>query len=715
MKTTNSFQQLSEITRRDDARNYWSAIIDSMTQIMELEKRNERVTRWKYPEENDKSILRIFFDTNKTEETMLNQICKYAGIDSRDIEIADDEKWGKSLFIQCGKYDKEPLEVAESIANLYGYCVPNDERYYNPFRMKELRHKQEEINDALQNDYEEEYVYLNETEIGKCKVRNLKGCIVELDETTKKMWKDKCLIKKGMSIRFGNQKKAAQIKCFRNTIDRLFHIDNAPYPENGRLLDFIFDTTLAKKIERFEEIQNTGKMNEEQIEAVAKALMTDDLSIIQGPAGTGKTTVIAEIVKRLLAKNSETRILIASQTNVAVDNAIERLVEDNSIIRPLRIGRPLKIKDDVRKYCYQVINDWVEVKTNETCAAENCCQRVEDEEETHFRARCRSKYMKKVNVFGATCCSSGMGSMRTAYNEVFNNSGYKEQPWFDVLIIDEASKATLLDMAIPMVMAKKIILIGDHKQLPPYCDKEKSQMMLGLVRKSNYINYMYDKKKKEMRPSQFERMITKAKELNSSIVTTLRTQYRMHEQIMKLSEPFYKEEGGLKCGIDSESRQHELEYGRFLNKNDHAIFLNIDGIEKRSGTSYLNEKEEEAIRKVVKALQMSARVLNKKEPEIGIISFYKPQAQKFEDVDGITAATVDKYQGAEKDIIILSTVRSEKLGFIEDRRRLNVALSRAKNLLIVVGKKELLQKNDDYRFVIENMKVVNYEDIERYL
>lgn len=715
MKTTNSFQQLSEITRRDDARNYWSAIIDSMTQIMELEKRNERVTRWKYPEENDKSILRIFFDTNKTEETMLNQICRYAGIDSRDIEIADDEKWGKSLFIQCGKYDDTTLQVAESIANLYGYCVPNDERYYNPFRMKELRHKQEEINDALQNDYEEEYVYLNETEIGKCIVRNLQGYIVELDETTKKMWKDKCLIKKGMSIRFGNQKKAAQIKCFRDTIDRLFHRNNAPYPENGRLLDFIFDTTLAKNIERFEEIQNTGKMNEEQIEAVAKALMTDDLSIIQGPAGTGKTTVIAEIVKRLLAKNGETRILIASQTNVAVDNAIERLVEDNSIIHPLRIGRPLKIKDDVRKYCYQVINDWIEVKTNETCAAENCCQRVEDEEETHFRARCRSEYMKKVNVFGATCCSSGMGSMRTAYNEVFNNSGYKEQPWFDVLIIDEASKATLLDMAIPMVMAKKIILIGDHKQLPPYCDKEKSQMMLGLVRKSNYINYMYDKKKKEMKPSQFERMITKAKELNSSIVTTLRTQYRMHEQIMKLSEPFYKEEGGLKCGIDSESRQHELEYGRFLNKNDHAIFLNIDGIEKRSGTSYLNEKEEEAIRKVVKALQMSARVLNKKEPEIGIISFYKPQAQKFEDVDGITAATVDKYQGAEKDIIILSTVRSEKLGFIEDRRRLNVALSRAKNLLIVVGKKELLQKNDDYRFVIENMKVVNYEDIERYL
>ncbi|MCQ2330174.1 MAG: AAA domain-containing protein [Paludibacteraceae bacterium] len=711
---TNSSQQSGEITPRGDARNYWFAILDAMTTIMEIEKRNESVKSWgKYDDEQKR--LTIYFDENKTDETMTSQICKYAGIDRQDIKIDNDEKRGKSLTICGGNYNEETLQVAESVANLYGFCVPKRGRKYNQLGMKRFKFMCEAINTALQNDYEEESVFLNGNEIGKCIIRNIGKCIVELGEKAIKSWNDKKLIENGMSVRFENGKKTAQIDCFRLSLNRLFGVNNAPSPENYRLPEFLFNTALARKIEMWKEIvTNDEKMNDDQKKAVAKALMTEDMSIIQGPAGTGKTTVITEIVKRLLAGNPCSRILIVSQTNVAVDNALERLAKIESI-HPLRIGRPMKIKKEIRKYCYQLINDWVKDKTSETCAAENYCKMDENEDALHFRARCRSKFMKDINVFGATCCSSGMGSMRNAYNEVFGKPGEKQQPCFDFVIIDEASKATLLDMTIPMVMSKKIILIGDHKQLPPYCDKDKSRMMLGLVRKTSLTDYMYDAKNRKMRPSQFERMITTAKECNDSIVTTLHTQYRMHKQIMNLLEPFYKEEGGLKCGVSDSERQHELHYANWLSKDDHAIFLNINGKEERKHTSYVNDIEEEAIRKVVKAMQLSAIVDGREKLEIGIISFYKPQAKKLENIEGLTSATVDKFQGAEKDVIILSTVRSKELGFIDDSRRLNVALSRAKNLLIVVGNKEMLQNNEDYRFVIDHMKTINYADIERRL
>ena len=709
---TNSLEQLSSLNQSNAARNYWFAIVDAMTTVMDIEDRKEYVRSWKF--NTEKNRLTIHFDEKRTEENMVRDINHFARIRKEEIIIIDDENYPKSVVInnRNREYSEKSMQQAESIANLYGYIVPKDDERDCELYMQQLPFSLNAINSALEYDYENEDVQLDNITIGKCVIRHLDKCIVELDDAAMERWNKKGLIGVGMSVRFTYQQKMAQLRCFRATLNRLFGVNNAPLPENSRLPYFMFDTSVARPVVGLGTKKFDG-LNDEQNQAVRMALHTEDLSIIQGPAGTGKTKVIAEMVKQLLQENPNCRILIASQTNVAIDNAVKRVI---GIANPLRFGRLNKIKEEkVRPYSYTLMDDWAKGKSGETCIAEGCCDMIEGEELLHYRARCRAEYLKRVNVFCSTCCSSGMGTMRRAYNEVYNEGQENEQPWFDIVIIDEASKATMLDMAIPMVMAKRTILIGDHKQLPPYCDKDKSRLLLGLVEKSELSDYMYDKKNDKLRPSQFERMITMAKKKNPSIVTTLRTQYRMHEQIMNLVQRFYEEEGGLECGISDEERQHGLRYGDLLSPEQHAIFLNVEGEEKRDGTSWINEKEEEAIKKIVKVLQIRATVLKQKMPETGIISFYKPKAKKFEDIKGIESATVDKFQGAEKEVIILSTVRSKKLGFIEDRRRLNVALSRAKSLLIVVGKKSLLDENKDYRYIIDNMKVIDYSKIESTL
>jgi superfamily I DNA and/or RNA helicase len=288
-------------------------------------------------------------------------------------------------------------------------------------------------------------------------------------------------------------------------------------------------------------------------------------------------------------------------------------------------------------------------------------------------------------------------------------------------------------MAIPMVLGKKIILIGDHKQLPPMVDDDEVKEAIRKIGRGDLVE-----KLENIKESQFKRLFEASQKMRQSLVSTLDTQYRMHKQIMNCITHFYKDDidGGLKCGIedsmDSEdwsnrgSRYHGLENSPFINPNVHAIWVDVDGKEEKNGHSPYNRAELKAIEKILKNLRASdgfkeymSHCNRPEDEEIGIITFYGAQVKELQKMhkEGkfgpgkYKIDVVDSFQGMERNIVIISTVRTDKIGFAKAIERINVAFSRAKRLLIVVGDKDFFAKNPDYRTSIQAMEVIGINQL----
>jgi superfamily I DNA and/or RNA helicase len=346
-------------------------------------------------------------------------------------------------------------------------------------------------------------------------------------------------------------------------------------------------------------------------------------------------------------------------------------------------------------------------------------------------------YKSNVNLVAATCSICGSKQLQEIYALLFGNN----ENAFDVVIMDEASKATPLEMSVPMVWGKKIIIIGDHKQLPPMMNEDNiitSLKKAGQIVKAEAIESFQD--------SQFEILFRSAFKLKPSIVATLDTQYRMHKQIMNTVGHFYSEEleEGLKCGLPDDamddkdynargSRYHGLTLPGFIEPQTHAIWVDVDTFESqpKGSTSYVNNGELNAIRTVVKALkkaegfqQFMESQGKPEDKEIGIITFYGAQYGKIKEMyrEGKIDKTlpfrinvVDKFQGMERNIIIISTVRSNKehrYGFAEDIRRINVGFSRARRLLIVIGNRQFFRQNAHYHRSIDEMEHFEIKQLE---
>lgn len=580
----------------------------------------------------------------------------------------------------------------------------------------------------------------------------------------------------------------ANIGRMTRAMEKLTNPSKFGFPANRGLADFIFDAREAREpAGGFEEMKQTilenlneEKLNDRQIEAVVKSLLAPDLAIIQGPPGTGKTTVIAEIIWQTLLQNPEAKILVSSQTNLAVDNALERL-EAKKLVRPLRLGNEEKFEDFGKPYSYNRISEWAtaepgsekeSLNADNAVAnwikgiAEHCSANAEYSEvvkawkhhlqtlDSIDKQTFAQAYIGHVNVFAATCSECGSGRFRKAYNVYFQEDG--SEPIFDTVIVDETSKATPPELALPLVVGEKIVLIGDHKQLPPMIDENDFMEALEKVGEKELVK---DWSRKDFQTSQFEKLFLSAP---SCIKTSLDTQYRMHEQIMDCVSQFYegqKELNGLKCGIEKEemdsndfslkaSRYHGFTNEPLIDPSVHAVWVDVEGIEENVGTSHKNDAEVEAVKTVVTALTQAEgfkkyREFFGEDEEIGVITFYLPQMlalrdalypslakmrnawknfeqNKFNNVFEIPFRinTVDRFQGMERNIIIVSTVRSNRrkfengkiteknqdLGFAKSPARINVAFSRARRLLIIVGNARHFSQREDYRKIIKKIR-----------
>lgn len=426
------------------------------------------------------------------------------------------------------------------------------------------------------------------------------------------------------------------------------------------------------------------KEDESQFNALYSALKEKNWFMIQGPPGTGKTTVIRELIWQTLSFNPNAKILIVSQANVAVDNVLRGVLNagiSSEIV--IRCGRKEKIAEDILGVSYeQKYDDYqaaLEKQRKEGNIISECWYEML-ERSSQRNSDIGELFIRSHQIIGATCVGLAQ-----------KNIGL-ENTSFDLVIIDEAGKALASEIVIPLIKAKKVVMIGDHMQLPPVINPVLYDSELIELDDRPYVsNELFEH-------SLFEKLFKACPDTNKTILST---QYRMPELVGSLvSSIFY--DNAVKNGINTKHKEPVF-FDNSLNLIDMSKIS--DYHENDSGGSPYNDYE--ALYVVWLSKQIRQKNQNAK---IAVITPYKGQKRKiinsFEsnkiDIqkNKIVIDTVDAFQGDEAELVIYCTTRSKrKTAFYSDFRRLNVAFSRAKNELIILASVKYLEKYDSKEYI----------------
>ena len=449
-------------------------------------------------------------------------------------------------------------------------------------------------------------------------------------------------------------------------------------------------------------------LNATQEEAVNKVLRAKDVMIVHGPPGTGKTTTLVEAIHETLRRESQ--VLVCAQSNMAVDWISQQL--QDRMIPVLRIGNPNRVDDKMLSCTYEhqfashpdydqlwSIRQAIRRLYSQNGKGQSQHQQLDrlKSRAVELEMRIRENLFQNARVIACTLTGSA--------NKVL--SGMK----FSSLFIDESAQALEPACWIAIRKAGRVILAGDHKQLPPTI-KSQAAINGGLGR------------------TLMERLV----ETHPEAVTLLQVQYRMNEAIMQFSSrEFYH--GLLRSAPEVEHRSildldTPIEWisNNFSVKGSDPLteksFENVWG-ETFVGESYgrINKAEAElTIKTLVDYVERIGRErLLEERIDIGIISPYRAQVQLLRRMvrqtpelkplrSAITINTIDGFQGQERDVIILSMVRSNEdgqIGFLRDLRRMNVAITRARMKLIILGDEQTLTRHPFYRRLYDYIQKIN--------
>jgi hypothetical protein len=528
----------------------------------------------------------------------------------------------------------------------------------------ELKVEQEE--DKLSKLLREEFYFGNPKEkhyLGKLQKVDYPDLYFVVDEDRIEEVKENISEEKVKAIFPDLKGEKDKIKRLEDTVLKLDD-ENTKLPNDNAKV-FLYDSSKAKIIENIDYLLNktsaewqdfennlfSKSLNESQRQAIFKSLYADELALIQGPPGTGKSTAIAEIIWQHIRKEPKQKILLTSETNLAVDNAIDRLKNgQNNVVKPIRFGNTENLESEGYFYSLEAIENWQKSNSSESNTVShwvsNIANRIEYQEDelidsaldkwkTHLqkpnyetKKLFAEKYLEYVNLIGATGSSIGKlnsenkwTSFFRSYLNVFEKKHFENKNYdvlnrtkisFDTVIMDEASKATPPELALPVLFGKKSIIVGDHRQLPPMIDGEEIKDLLMSIGEKALAKTLSHK---EFEISQFERLF---KNIDESIKGTFDTQYRMHPAINEAISQFYKDDGGLKCGLPLEetyhnsfdkwdSRYHGFQYKNILTPETHTIWVNVTTPEIQEGTSRVNFGEIEAIDNILNVLKNSRR------------------------------------------------------------------------------------------------------------
>ena len=467
-------------------------------------------------------------------------------------------------------------------------------------------------------------------------------------------------------------------------------------------------------------------LNPTQERAVNEVLWAKDVAIVHGPPGTGKTTTLVEAINETLMRESQ--VLVCAQSNMAVDWISEKLVDRG--INVLRIGNPTRVNDKMLGFTYERRFEshadypqlWAirkairELRKNRKKGSENYHQKMDrlKSRAAEIELRINAELFGEARVIACTLVGSAHHLLE----------GMK----FGTLFIDEAAQALEAACWIPMRRASRVILAGDHCQLPPTV-KSIAALRAGLGKT----------------------LMERIAENKPEVVTLLKIQYRMNDEIMRFSSDWFY--GGKVESAPQIKYRSVLDYDHpitWIDTSNEENQITIEGedapedsastsssVSASNQNSDLNFKEQfvgESFGRINKAeaeltlltlaeyfTKISKRRVLEERIDVGIISPYRAQVQylkklikKYEFFKPyrrlISVNTVDGFQGQERDVILISLVRSNdegQIGFLKDLRRMNVAMTRARMKLIILGNKDTMTKHPFYKKLWEYVEAIN--------
>ena len=467
-------------------------------------------------------------------------------------------------------------------------------------------------------------------------------------------------------------------------------------------------------------------LNPTQERAVNEVLWAKDVAIVHGPPGTGKTTTLVEAINETLMR--ETQVLVCAQSNMAVDWISEKLVDRG--VNVLRIGNPTRVNEKMLGFTYERRFEshpdypqlWAirkairELRKNRKKGSENYHQKMErlKSRAAEIEIRINSELFGEARVIACTLVGSAHRLLE----------GMK----FGTLFIDEAAQALEAACWIPMRRASRVILAGDHCQLPPTV-KSIAALRAGLGKT----------------------LMERIAENKPEVVTLLKIQYRMNDEIMRFSSDWFyggKVESAPQIKyrrvldydhpitwIDTSNEENQITIeGEDAPEDSASTSSSISAANQNSGLNFKEQFVGESFGRINKAeaeltlLTLAEyftkigkqRVLSES-IDVGIISPYRAQVQylkklikKYEFFKPyrrlISVNTVDGFQGQERDVILISLVRSNdegQIGFLKDLRRMNVAMTRARMKLIILGNKDTMTKHPFYKKLWEYVEAIN--------
>ncbi len=441
----------------------------------------------------------------------------------------------------------------------------------------------------------------------------------------------------------------------------------------------------------------TAHLNSSQKEAIHHALAAEDIAVIHGPPGTGKTTAVSALI--LTAVSRQDHILACAPSNLAVDNIVERLAATG--IRLVRLGHPARALPHIQQYSLDALveqhDTYRQAKKlrKEAFALRRQASkfrraRPEEGEREALRAESKSmideaRQMEAQAVEATLDQADVILSTLTAID-----SATLGQRQFDLLIIDEAGQSTEPATWIPISRAKRVVLAGDHQQLPPTVISQKaSREGFGISLLESVMGHNQN-------------------DGFPSVARRLDVQYRMNEQIMDFSSTQFYENSLQADGSVAKHLLSDLAGVMGNELTETAVTYidtagaNYDEQQSAESSSYSNPKEAELVAKKVAQLQDACVPAN----AIAVITPYSGQVQLMQEMlpSQIEIGSVDGFQGREKEAVIISLVRSNtksNVGFLAETRRMNVALTRARRKLIVIGDSATITAHPFYANLID--------------
>lgn len=432
-------------------------------------------------------------------------------------------------------------------------------------------------------------------------------------------------------------------------------------------------------------------LNVTQEEAVNKVLHAKDVAIVHGPPGTGKTTTLVEAIYETLHR--ENQVLVCAQSNMAVDWISEKLVDRG--VPVLRIGNPTRVNDKMLSFTYErrfeshpdypqlwsirkAIRE-LYTRNRKGSERENIRQKINSlkDRATELEIRIHEALVSEARVIACTLVSSA--------NRVL--MGTK----FGTLFIDEAAQALEAACWIAIRKADRVVLAGDHCQLPP---------TLKCI--------------EAVRGGLDETLMQKIVRNKPECVSLLKVQYRMNDEIMRFSSDWFYH-GALQAAP-------EVRYRSILDYDTPIVWINTEGQacnEEFVGESFGRINKQEAVLCIKQLKNYIQRIgkerLLEERIDFGVISPYKAQVQYLRQLikkdaffkpfrPFLSINTVDGFQGQERDVILISLVRANEdgqIGFLNDLRRMNVAITRARMKLMILGDTSTLTKHPFYRKLYE--------------